>query len=75
MVERSDRAPQNTKRTGAKWLPVVDVLRQIEDVEEEGGGRFADITRKSFPKNSSGLNPRIIPYTPRGSSRSDDLNK
>lgn len=75
MVERSNNTPQNKRGIKGNWVPVAEALRQIEEVEEAGGGRFAAITRRSFPMNPSGLKPRVIPCKSLDSTPSNKPNQ
>lgn len=43
----------NSRKPRKVWIPVVDALRAIEEVEDAGGGRFTEINRSKFPKSNS----------------------
>lgn len=55
MIEKGPKGGEKPKKPtapGNKWIDAADFLRDVEDQEYDGGGRFSEVTKARFPSHS-----------------------
>lgn len=55
MIEKGPKGGEKPKKPivpGTKWMDAADFLRDRENEEYDGGGRFSEVTKARFPSHS-----------------------